>query len=111
MSKKIISFITSLSVMFSLLSFLPNKLLTNIIVSAYNASNAVSYADTYWSNYNPNYSNYNSIGGDCANFVSQCLVAGGMQMTDGWYWYSYSNRSASWSACASMYNYFKNSGY
>ena len=111
MSKKIISFITSLSVMFSLLSFLPNKLLINIIASAYNASNAVSYANTYWSNYNPNYSNYNSIGGDCANFVSQCLVAGGMQMTDGWYWYSYSNRSASWSACASMYNYFKNSGY
>lgn len=111
MSKKIISFITSLSVMFSLLSFLPNKLLINIIASAYNASNAVSYANTYWSNYNPNYSNYNSIGGDCANFVSQCLVAGGMQMTDGWYWYSYDDRSASWSACASMYNYFKNSGY
>ena len=97
--------------MFSLLSFLPNKLLINIIASAYNASNAVSYANTYWSNYNPNYSNYNSIGGDCANFVSQCLVAGGMQMTDGWYWYSYDDRSASWSACASMYNYFKNSGY
>lgn len=111
MSKKIISFITSLSVMFSLLSFLPNKLLINIIASAYNASAAVSYANTYWSNYNPNYSNYNSIGGDCANFVSQCLVAGGMQMTDGWYWYSYDDRSASWSACASMYNYFKNSGY
>ena len=66
MNKKIISFITSLSVMFSLLSFLPNKLLINIIASAYNASNAVSYANTYWSNYNPNYSNYNSIGGDCA---------------------------------------------
>ena len=111
MSKKIVSFITSLSVMFSLLSFLPNKLLINIIASAYNASAAVSYANTYWSNYNPNYSNYNSIGGDCANFVSQCLVAGGMQMTDGWYWYSYDDRSASWSACASMYNYFKNSGY
>lgn len=47
MNKKIISFITSLSVMFSLLSFLPNKLLINIIASAYNASNAVSYANTY----------------------------------------------------------------
>ncbi|MGN1223735.1 MAG: amidase domain-containing protein [Ruminococcus sp.] len=79
--------------------------------SGYDASAAVSYAKTYWSHYNPNYANYNDIGGDCANFVSQCLHAGGLEMTDGWYWYSYSDRSASWAACPSMYKYFKEAGY
>ena len=46
---------------------------------------AVDYADKYWSNYNDFYPNYNSIGGDCANFVSQCLQAGGLPMNGSWY--------------------------
>lgn len=85
--------------------------MNQVSASGYNASAAVSYAKTYWSHYNPNYSNYNDIGGDCANFVSQCLHAGGLEMTDGWYWYSRNNRSASWASCPSMYNYFKGAGY
>ena len=111
MNKKIISFITSLVIIFSTILFLPIGITPCMVVSAYDVNSVISYADKYWSNYNPNYSNYNSIGGDCANFVSQCLVAGGMQMTDGWYWYSYDNRSPSWAFCPSMYNYFKNAGY
>ena len=83
----------------------------NLIALAYDANGAISYADRYWSDYNPDYSNYNSIGGDCANFVSQCLRAGGMEMTSGWYWYSYNNRSASWASCPSMYDYFDKAGW
>ena len=45
---------------------------------AYNPSAAVSYARKYCKNYNPQYSNYASVGGDCAHFVSQCMIAGGM---------------------------------
>ena len=45
---------------------------------SYNPSAAVSYAKQYCSNYNPKYPNYRNLGGDCANFVSQCLIAGGM---------------------------------
>ena len=45
---------------------------------AYNPSAAVNYARQYCKNYNPNYANYASVGGDCANFVSQCMIAGGM---------------------------------
>lgn len=68
----------------------------------YNASLAVAYADQYALSYNSAYSNYNSIGGDCANFVSQCLHAGGLSMTDGWFWKSYDNRSSSWTYCPSQ---------
>jgi len=45
----------------------------------YDVSKAVAYAHQYYENYNPAYPDYNSSGGDCANFVSQCLYAGGVQ--------------------------------
>lgn len=47
------------------------------IVYGYDRDKACEYAKRYAYNYNPNYKNYNSVGGDCANFVSQCLIAGG----------------------------------
>ena len=46
----------------------------------YNYGAAVQYAYNYGENYNPNYPNWGSYGGDCANFVSQCLYAGGKPM-------------------------------
>lgn len=48
--------------------------------SGYNSGLAIDYATRYFKNYNPNYSNWSSAGGDCANFVSQCLYAGGKKM-------------------------------
>lgn len=54
---------------------------------SYNVNNAVSYALSYSSSssgttsYNPKYKNWAGNGGDCANFVSQCLYAGGLTMT------------------------------
>lgn len=38
--------------------------------------------------YNSAYTNLASVGGDCVNFVSQCLVAGGIPTTSGWYPYT-----------------------
>ncbi len=54
---------------------------------SYNPSAAVNYALTYCRSYNPNYNRY--PGADCANFVSQCLIAGGESLSgcggkDGW---------------------------
>lgn len=46
----------------------------------YSYSNALSYAEKYYKNYNKNYPDWSSSGGDCANFVSQCLYAGGKAM-------------------------------
>jgi len=53
---------------------------TTTLESSYDYENAVSYAYDWWDGYNPNYSNWNEYGGDCANFVSQCLYAGGEPM-------------------------------
>ncbi len=110
-TKRIISIILSLVFSLSLIHLIPVSESTYVSADSYSPSAATAYASKYWNNYNPNYSNYNSIGGDCANFVSQCLHAGGLQMTDGWYWRSYNERSGSWASCPSMYNYFKNAGY
>ncbi|MET9082277.1 amidase domain-containing protein [Streptomyces sp. NPDC004237] len=49
-----------------------------------------TYAETYWSNYNTAYPNFNghADGGDCTNFVSQSLKAGGWKHVPG-YVYDY----------------------
>ena len=55
---------------------------------AYNVSNAIAYADKYCINYNTAYNSYKGKGGDCANFVSQCLFAGGFKQDSVWYKHS-----------------------
>ena len=47
----------------------------DLIEVPYYRDTAVSYAD-YWAyRRNPNYYSFDSIGGDCTNFVSQALYA------------------------------------
>jgi hypothetical protein len=46
----------------------------------YNGAAAAGYADTYWQNYNPQWPSFANQGGDCTNFVSQALYAGGIEM-------------------------------
>ncbi|GAA2719761.1 MULTISPECIES: amidase domain-containing protein [Streptomyces] len=60
-----------------------------------------AYAEKYWSRYNPAYPSFNKGGGDCTNFISQALKAGGWKDAPGsesdytkW-WYNSSNRSLS----------------
>ncbi|MGB4509397.1 MAG: amidase domain-containing protein [Syntrophomonadaceae bacterium] len=47
--------------------------------AAYNREGSQAYADNYWYNFNPAYKDMSSNGGggDCTNFVSQCIRAGG----------------------------------
>lgn len=55
----------------------------------------LAYAMTYWQNYNSaEWGDLNSVGGDCANFVSQTLIARGWQMNAEWY---NKNAAADWS--------------
>ena len=49
--------------------------------ATYDPLAAVNYADTWWNGRNSNYHDYSSSGGDCANFVSQCLIAGGLDLS------------------------------
>ena len=57
-------------------------LLLGISRLSYDAGAALSYAKNHCckSCYNRNYNNYRNSGGDCANFVSQCLAAGGLNL-------------------------------
>ena len=49
---------------------------------SYNPSAAVSYARQWAYSRNPSYHDYSGEGGDCANFVSQCLIAGGLGISN-----------------------------
>ena len=60
------------------------------VVAAYNPVAAASYADLWWNAPNPAYSQvYYNQGEDCANFVSQCLIAGGLNLYGGGFTDSY----------------------
>lgn len=50
--------------------------------SFYSRNKAKAYIDAYWQNYNPAYPTFHGGGGDCANFVSQVVYAGGMPWVD-----------------------------
>ena len=43
----------------------------------YNREKAIEYANTWAYGRNPAYYDYSNLGGDCTNFISQCLYAGG----------------------------------
>lgn len=76
----------------------------------YNRQNAVRYALTYALNPNPNFIFFNlhgDGGGDCSNFISQCLNAGGAPFaydSSPW-WYNARNGSwsVSWAVAHSLY--------
>lgn len=81
----------------------------------YNVKAAIEYADKYAINYNPAYYNFNNIGGDCANYVSQCISAGGMPQvvcsqygTSGWFYKTSSNRSATWTGAPQLRTWMAN---
>lgn len=78
----------------------------------YNRAAAVAYAERWAMKRNPNYFDFDGIGGDCTNFASQCLYAGSGVMNytrdTGWYYNSPLDRAAAWSAAQYFYNFMKN---
>ena len=69
-------------------------------MKSYDRNLAVEYAKKWALKSNPNFYHFGGIGGDCTNFVSQCLLAGGAVMNysqqNGWFYINSSNRSPSW---------------
>lgn len=53
-------------------------------VTKYNAL-GITYAEANWNNRVLCYPDCSKIGGDCANFVSQCLLAAGVHRNSNWY--------------------------
>ena len=78
----------------------------------YDREASVAYARRWAMGRNPAYYNFENIGGDCTNFASQCLYAGGKVMnftpTMGWYYRSVSDRTPSWSGVEYLYNFLVN---
>lgn len=74
----------------------------NTSESVYNREKAVAYARKWALKRNPMYYNFTGIGGDCANFSSQCIYEGAGIMNYkplyGWYYNSSYDRTPSWSS-------------
>ncbi|WP_144715869.1 amidase domain-containing protein [Curtobacterium pusillum] len=64
----------------------------------------LQYAMAHWKDYNlAEYGTMNPIGGDCANYVSQTLIARGWEQRSDWYNRSAgAEHSATWTYCPTM---------
>jgi len=73
---------------------------------------AVAYAQHWALRRNPAYYDFESIGGDCTNFASQCIYAGAGVMNftpvTGWFYRSAANRSAAWTGVEYLYRFLIN---
>ncbi|MFA9379559.1 MAG: amidase domain-containing protein [Acetanaerobacterium sp.] len=75
----------------------------------YDRAAAVAYAHEWAFARNPRYADFEDMGGDCTNFISQCVFAGNRQMNFspvlGWYYLDLSNRTPSWSGVEYFYKF------
>ncbi len=80
-----------------------------LVSKEYNRSRAYSYAKKYAFLPNPAFGDFRDIGGNCTNFVSQCIYAGGCQMnytpTFGWYYLSLNERAPAWTGVEYFYKF------
>ncbi|XVV07568.1 amidase domain-containing protein [Actinosynnema sp. CA-248983] len=87
-----------------------------ITTAAYNYQAMADYAVRYVYNYNPAYRTFADVGGDCTNFISQALKAGGWAHVSGWYrdyrhwWYNSLNETWSWINVNSWASFARHSG-
>ena len=75
----------------------------------YDRQAAVDYAHRWAYARNPKFYDFENLGGDCTNFVSQCLYAGSgiMNFTPefGWYYIDVNERSPSWTGVPYLFDY------
>ena len=75
----------------------------------YNRERAVEYARRWALSRNPLFIDFTGIGGNCTNFVSQCIFAGAPVMnyteTFGWYYISPTDRAPAWSGVDELYTF------
>lgn len=75
----------------------------------YNRQAAVAYAHQWAYGRNPAFYDYENLGGDCTNFASQCLYAGGGVMnwtpTFGWYYTDASRKAPAWTGVEYLWNF------
>jgi len=85
-----------------------------IIRIPYNRQYAVEYAKKWATSRNPLFFDFTGGGGNCTNFVSQCLFTGSAVMdftpTFGWYYRSADDRAPAWSGVEQLYDFLTGSG-
>ena len=75
----------------------------------YNRQKSIEYAREWAYSRNPAYYDYEKIGGDCTNFVSQCIYAGsGVMDYKTWYYKNANNKSPSWTGVEFLYDFLVN---
>lgn len=85
----------------------------------YNRTACKAYIDKWWNGRNPAWGNFDSLGGDCTNWVSQIINAGGVPEDKTgsyqWYWDNMNSprtsppytRSASWAGVKELWSYIQ----
>ena len=80
-----------------------------ILEKPYNRERAVEYALRWALDRNPLFIDFTGIGGNCTNFVSQCILAGSCTMNYtkdfGWYYISSEDRAPAWSSVDYFYDF------
>ncbi len=80
-----------------------------LIEIPYSREKAVEYARRWATGRNPLFFDFTGRGGDCTNFVSQCVFAGSGIMnytpTFGWYYVSPSDRAPAWTGVDEFYDF------
>ena len=75
----------------------------------YDRAAAVAYAHRWAYGRNPEFYDYERIGGDCTNFASQCIYAGGgimnFQPTFGWYYIDANRKAPAWTGVEYLYRF------
>lgn len=77
-------------------------------INRYNRTVAINYALKYAKERNPKYHDYTNEGGNCTNYISQCLYAGAPVMNfskNGWFYLSPSKTSVSWANVEPLYHF------
>ena len=78
----------------------------------YNRQRVFEYAKRWAYDRNPKYYNFDSVGGDCTNFVSQCIYEGCKIMNytkeTGWYYINGNNKAPAWSGVEFLNNFLIN---
>lgn len=81
---------------------------------SYDRERAVAYAREWALSRNPLFADFTGGGGNCTNFVSQCMLAGCSVMdltpTFGWYYRSINDRAPAWSGVDELYGFLTGSG-
>lgn len=76
---------------------------------AYDRDAAAAYAERWALGRNPAYYNFDALGGDCTNFISQCVFAGCGVMNytpeTGWFYESLNRRAPAWTGVNELYRF------